>query len=153
MNPLNPPKRLLMGPGPSMVAPRVYAAMAKPIVGYLDPYCLEIVGDIQQMLRVAFGTKNEFTIPVSGTGSAGMEAAVANFTEPGAKVAVFANGFFSDRLTEMARRQGGNVVRFEKAWGETYTDSEISEFIHREKPKVVGYVHAETSTGALQPGN
>ena len=117
-----------MGPGPSMVAPRVYAAMAKPIVGYLDPYCLEIIGDIQQMLRVAFGTKNEFTIPVSGTGSAGMEAAVANFTEPGAKVAVFANGFFSDRLTEMARRQGGNVVRFEKPWGEVYGDQEAARF-------------------------
>lgn len=141
-----------MGPGPSMVAPRVYAAMAKPIVGYLDPYCLEIIGDIQQMLRVAFGTKNEFTIPISGTGSAGMEAAIANFTEPGAKFAVFANGFFSDRITEMARRQGGNVVRFEKPWGEVYGDAEAADFIRREKPQVVAYVQAETSTGAFQTG-
>jgi alanine-glyoxylate transaminase/serine-glyoxylate transaminase/serine-pyruvate transaminase len=152
MNPLNPPKRLLMGPGPSMVAPRVYAAMAKPIVGYLDPYCLEIIGDIQQMLRVAFGTKNEFTIPISGTGSAGMEAAIANFTEPGAKFAVFANGFFSDRITEMARRQGGNVVRFEKPWGEVYGDQEAADFIRRENPQVAAYVQAETSTGAFQTG-
>jgi alanine-glyoxylate transaminase/serine-glyoxylate transaminase/serine-pyruvate transaminase len=81
-----------------------------------------------------------------------MEAAVANFVEAGAKFAVFANGYFSDRLTEMARRQSANVVRFEKAWGETYTDDEAAEFIRRERPQVVGYVHAETSTGALQPG-
>src|SRR5208282_148844 len=92
------------------------------------------------------------TLVISGTGSAGMEAAVTNFVEPGAKFAVFANGFFSDRLTEMAKRNGAEVVRFEKAWGETYTDDEAREFIGREKPKVVAYVHAETSTGALQSG-
>jgi alanine-glyoxylate transaminase/serine-glyoxylate transaminase/serine-pyruvate transaminase len=89
---------------------------------------------------------------ISGTGSAGMEAAVANFVEPGAKFAVFANGFFSDRLTEMAKRHGANVARFEKLWGETYTPDEAREFIRREKPKVVAYVQAETSTGALQSG-
>jgi alanine-glyoxylate transaminase/serine-glyoxylate transaminase/serine-pyruvate transaminase len=89
---------------------------------------------------------------ISGTGSAGMEAAVANFVEPGAKFAVFANGFFSDRLTEMAKRHDANVVRFEKLWGETFTQDEAREFIRREKPKVVAYVHAETSTGALQSG-
>jgi len=81
-----------------------------------------------------------------------MEAAVANFVDPGAKFAVFANGYFSDRLTEMAKRQGASVVRFEKAWGEVFTDDEAAEFIRREKPKVVAYVHAETSTGALQSG-
>jgi len=89
---------------------------------------------------------------ISGTGSAGMEAAIANFVEAGTKIAIFANGYFSDRLTEMAKRNGANIVRFEKNWGETYTDDEAREFIHREKPQVVGYVHAETSTGALQSG-
>src|SRR6476620_1505054 len=83
MAPLNPPKRLLLGPGPSMVAPRVYAAMGKPIVGYLDPYCFQVIEQIQAGLRKVFGTINDFTIPISGTGSAGMEAAVANFAEPG----------------------------------------------------------------------
>ncbi len=90
---------------------------------------------------------------ISGTGSAGMEAAVANFVEPETKFAVFANGYFSDRMTEMAKRQGAEVVRFEKPWGETFGDDEAAEFIRREKPKIVAYVHAETSTGALQPGH
>jgi alanine-glyoxylate transaminase/serine-glyoxylate transaminase/serine-pyruvate transaminase len=81
-----------------------------------------------------------------------MEAAVVNFVEPGTKIAIFANGYFSDRLTEMAKRNGADIVRFEKAWGETYSDNEAREFIAREEPKVVGYVHAETSTGALQSG-
>src|SRR6476660_4014697 len=97
MPPLNPPKRLLLGPGPSMVAPRVYQAMAKPIVGYLDPYCFQVIEEIQAGLRTVFGTGNAFTIPLSGTGSAGMEAAIANFSEPGESFAVFINGFFSER--------------------------------------------------------
>jgi len=150
--PLNPPKRLLLGPGPSMVAPRVYDAMTKPVVGYLDPYCFQVIEEIQAGLRKVFGTRNGFTIPVSGTGSAGMEAAVANFAEPGEPFAVFANGFFSDRITEMARRQGARVVRFEKPWGEIFDDEEARGFIRREKPRVVAYVQAETSTGAFQPG-
>lgn len=149
---LQPPRRYLFGPGPSMVHPRVYEALSKPIVGHLDPYFIQVMGDVQQLLRAAFGTKDGATLVISGTGSAGMEATIANFVEPGTKVAIFANGYFSDRLTEMAKRHGANVVRFEKAWGETYTDDEAREFIRREKPKVVGYVHAETSTGALQDG-
>ena len=135
-----------------MVHPRVYEALAKPIVGHLDPYFIQVMGDVQQLLKTAFGTSDGVTLVVSGTGSAGMEAAVANFVEPGTKVAVFANGYFSDRLTEMAKRHGANVVRLEKLWGETYTEDEATEFIGREKPKVVAYVHAETSTGALQSG-
>jgi len=127
--------------------------MAKPIVGHLDAYFIQIMEEIQQLLKTAYGTKAGTTMVISGTGSAGMEAAVANFMEPGTKFAVFANGYFSDRLTEMAKRQGANVVRFEKAWGETFGDEEAAEFIRREKPGVVGYVHAETSTGALQTGN
>jgi alanine-glyoxylate transaminase / serine-glyoxylate transaminase / serine-pyruvate transaminase len=135
-----------------MVHPRVYEALSKPIVGHLDPYFIQVMGDVQQLLKTAFGTSDGATLVISGTGSAGMEAAVANFVEPGSKLAVFANGYFSDRLTEMAKRNGANVVRFEKAWGETFTDDEAAEFIQREKPKVVAYVHAETSTGALQQG-
>jgi alanine-glyoxylate transaminase/serine-glyoxylate transaminase/serine-pyruvate transaminase len=150
--PLQPPRRYLFGPGPSMVHPRVYEALSKPIVGHLDPYFIQVMGDVQQLLKMAYGTKDAATLVISGTGSAGMEAAVANFVEPETKLAVFANGYFSDRLTEMAKRQGANVVRFEKPWGATFTDEEAAEFIRREKPKVVAYVHAETSTGALQPG-
>jgi alanine-glyoxylate transaminase/serine-glyoxylate transaminase/serine-pyruvate transaminase len=149
---LEPPHRYLFGPGPSMVHPRVYDALAKPIVGHLDPYFIQVMTDVQQLLKTAFGTNDGATLVISGTGSAGMEAAVANFVEPGSKLAVFANGYFSDRLTEMASRNGANVVRFEKPWGDTFTDYEVREFISREKPKVVAYVHAETSTGALQPG-
>jgi alanine-glyoxylate transaminase/serine-glyoxylate transaminase/serine-pyruvate transaminase len=150
--PLQPPGRHLFGPGPSMVDPRVYEALSKPIVGHLDPYFIQVMGDIQQLLRMAFGTQAGSTLVISGTGSAGMEASVANFVEPEAKFAVFANGYFSDRITEMAKRQGANVIRFEKPWGEIFSDDEAAEFIRREKPKVVAYVHAETSTGALQPG-
>jgi len=135
-----------------MVHPRVYEALSKPIVGHLDPYFIQVMGDVQQLLRTAFGTTDGSTLVISGTGSAGMEATVANFVEPGAKFAIFANGYFSDRLTEMAKRQGATVVRFEKGWGETFNDDEATEFIRREKPNVVAYVHAETSTGALQSG-
>ena len=136
-----------------MVHPRVYEALSKPIVGHLDPYFIQVMMDCQQLLKTAYGTVAGATLVISGTGSAGMEAAVVNFVEPGAKIAIFANGYFSDRLTEMAKRNGAEIVRFEKAWGETYTDEEAREFIRRERPKVVAYVHAETSTGALQPGN
>lgn len=149
---LQPPRRYLFGPGPTMVDPRVYGALSKPIVGHLDPYFIQVMGDVQQLVKMAYGTTDGATLVISGTGSAGMEAAVANFVDPGAKFAVFANGYFSDRLTEMAKRQGASVVRFEKAWGEVFTDDEAAEFIRREKPKVVAYVHAETSTGALQSG-
>ena len=150
--PLQPPTRYLFGPGPSMVHPRVYQALSKPIVGHLDPFFIQVMQDVQELLKRIFGTKDASVLVISGTGSAGMEAAVSNFVEPGAKFAVFANGYFSDRLTEMAKRQGANVVRLEKPWGETYAEAEISDSIRRERPSVVGYVHAETSTGALQPG-
>ncbi len=150
--PPEPPNRYLFGPGPSMVHPRVYQALSKPIVGHLDPYFIQVMHEVQELLKIAFGSGGGSTLVISGTGSAGMEAAVANFVEPAAKLAVFANGYFSDRLTEMARRQGAEIVRLEKAWGQTFADDEASEFIRREKPKVVAYVHAETSTGALQSG-
>jgi alanine-glyoxylate transaminase / serine-glyoxylate transaminase / serine-pyruvate transaminase len=151
--PLQPPTRYLFGPGPTQVEPRVYQALSKPIVGHLDPYFIQVMQEVQELVKSVYGAEKASTLVISGTGSAGMEAAISNFVEPGAKVAIFANGFFSDRLTEMAKRHGANVVRFEKAWGETYTDAEAQDFIRREKPAVVGFVHAETSTGALQPGN
>jgi alanine-glyoxylate transaminase / serine-glyoxylate transaminase / serine-pyruvate transaminase len=151
--PLQPPKRYLFGPGPTMVDPRVYAALSKPIVGHLDAYFIQVMGDVQQLVRMVYGAAESSTLVVSGTGSAGMEAAINNFVEPGAKFAVFANGYFSDRLTEMAKRHGANIARFEKPWGEVYSDDEARDFIKREKPQVVAYVHAETSTGALQKGN
>jgi alanine-glyoxylate transaminase/serine-glyoxylate transaminase/serine-pyruvate transaminase len=149
---LKPPTRYLFGPGPTMVHSRVYEALSKPIVGHLDAYFIQVMSDVQELLKSAYGTAEGATLVISGTGSAGMEAAVANFLEPGWKFAVFANGYFSDRLTEMAKRQGADVVRFEKGWGEVYTDDEAREFIRRENPKAVGFVHAETSTGALQSG-
>jgi alanine-glyoxylate transaminase / serine-glyoxylate transaminase / serine-pyruvate transaminase len=149
---LQPPRRYLFGPGPTMVHPRVYEALSKPIVGHLDPYFIEIMHNVQELLKAPYGVTDGATLVVSGTGSAGMEAAVANFVDAGTKLAVFANGYFSDRLTEMAKRNGANIVRFEKNWGETYSDGEATDFIRREKPKVVAFVHAETSTGALQPG-
>ena len=151
-SPLQPPRRYLFGPGPTMVDPRVYTALARPIVGHLDPYFIQVMGDVQQLVKMAYGTSDGATLVISGTGSAGMEAAVANFVEPGSKIAIFANGYFSDRLTEMAKRQSADVVRFEKSWGETFGDDEARDFIHREKAKAVAYVHAETSTGALQSG-
>jgi alanine-glyoxylate transaminase/serine-glyoxylate transaminase/serine-pyruvate transaminase len=150
--PLNPPKRYLFGPGPSMVHPRVYDALAKSVVGHLDPYFIEVMSDVEQLLKTVYGATEGITMAISATGSGGMEAAVSNFVEPGTKFAVLANGFFCDRITEMAKRNGANLVRLEKPWGETFTDDEASAFIQREKPQVVAYVHAETSTGALQSG-
>ncbi|HEV1285279.1 MAG TPA: alanine--glyoxylate aminotransferase family protein [Bryobacteraceae bacterium] len=147
---LAPPRRLLFGPGPTQVEPRVYDAMTKPVVGYLDPFFFEVVEEIRRDLRVLFGTANPMTFPISGTGSAGMEAAVSNFAGPGTKLAVFVSGFFGDRIAEMGRRHGANVVRCEKPWGETFTEAEASEFLERERPHLVAFVHAETSTGALQ---
>jgi len=149
---IHPPQRLLFGPGPSQVHLRVYQALAQPIVGHLDAYFFEISANIQRLLRTVFGTKNELTFVISATGSGGMETAISNFVEPGMKVGIFANGFFCDRMTEMAKRNGANVVRFEKPWGGSFGDSEAAEFIHREKPKVVMYVQAETSAGAFQRG-
>jgi alanine-glyoxylate transaminase/serine-glyoxylate transaminase/serine-pyruvate transaminase len=151
-SPLNPPRRLLFGPGPSPVHPRVYEAMSKPIVGHLDAYFFDVVEDIRKLLAEAYGTTNFFTMAISGTGSAGMETCVSNFVEPGSRFAVFANGFFCDRLSEMGKRNGAEVIRFEKPWGETFSDEEAAEFIHREKPHTVAFVHAETSTGVEQKG-
>src|SRR5579871_5409334 len=111
------PRRYLFGPGPTQIEPRVYQAMQEPIVGHLDPYFFEVVEDVHRDLRPVFETANPFVFAISGTGSAGMEAAVANFVEPGAKFAVFTAGFFGDRIAEMGRRHGATVIRCEKPWG------------------------------------
>jgi alanine-glyoxylate transaminase/serine-glyoxylate transaminase/serine-pyruvate transaminase len=124
--------------------------MTKPVVGYLDPFFFEVVEEARRDLRVLFGTANAMTIAISGTGSAGMETAVSNFSGPGTKFGIFISGFFGDRIAEMARRHGATVVRCEKPWGETFTEAEATEFLERERPHLVAFVHAETSTGALQ---
>lgn len=135
-----------------MVEPRVYHAMSQPVVGHLDPYFFEVVEHVRSGLRQAFGTSNPFTYAMSGTGSSGMETAVANFVEPGRKLAVLANGFFCDRIAEMGRRHGAEVVRLDKPWGETFAPGEAHDFIRRERPDVVAFVQAETSTGVYTAG-
>jgi alanine-glyoxylate transaminase/serine-glyoxylate transaminase/serine-pyruvate transaminase len=145
--PLAAPQRLLFGPGPSMVAPRVYEAMRQPVVGHLDPFFFQVADEIRTLLGYTFSTRNQFNIAISGTGSSGMEAAVANLTEPGDKFALLTNGFFGDRIGDMANRHGGQVVKLAKPWGEPYDPQEARDFIRRERPRVVAFVQAETSTG------
>ena len=130
--------------------PRIYHAMAQPVVGHLDPYFFQVSQEVQKGLRTVFGTKNELTFPISATGSGGMETAVSNFIEPGTKLGLLVSGFFAERIGEMAKRHGAEIVRLEKPWGESFSDDEVAEFIHRERPQVVAFVQAETSTGAFQ---
>jgi len=141
---------MLYGPGPSQVYPRIYLAMAQGVVGHLDPYFFQISQEVQQGLRTVFGTKNELTIPISATGSGGMETAISNFVEPGTKFGLIAAGYFAERIGEMATRHGGEIVRLDKPWGEAASDDEAVEFIRRERPQVVAFVQAETSTGVFQ---
>ena len=145
--PLQAPQRLLFGPGPGMVAPRVYHAMSQPVVGHLDPYFFQVAEDIRTLLGYVYSTKNEFNLAISGTGSSGMEAAVANFAEPGRKFVLLTNGYFADRIGEMAFRQDAEVVRLGKQWGEPFDPQEVRDFIRAEQPAVVAFVQAETSTG------
>jgi alanine-glyoxylate transaminase/serine-glyoxylate transaminase/serine-pyruvate transaminase len=147
---LQPPDRLLMGPGPSETHPRVLRAFGTQPVGHLDPAFLEVMDDTQELLREALRTDNEWTIPVSGTGSAAMEAAVGNLVEPGETVLVPENGYFGDRMAEMVRRAGGTVERVPGDWGEPLDPDAVSEACAEHDPDVVGVVHAETSTGVLQ---
>lgn len=146
-----PPRRILMGPGPSDISPRVYSALSSPTVGHLDPYYLKIMDEMQAMLREVFQTKNELTLAVSGTGSSGMEACVVNLIEPGDKMLVCKNGIFGMRMADVAGRAGAEVITIEKDFGEIFSPEEIKEAVEKHQPKVVGIVHAETSTGALQP--
>jgi len=145
------PPRVLLGPGPSMVDPRVLSAMTAPLVGHLDPAFLEIMDSTQVLLRRVFETGNRLTIPVSGTGSAAMEAAVANLIEPGDQVLVCVNGYFGLRIAEMAGRYGAQVETITRSWGEVFTPQEVDRALDQRPADVVAIVHAETSTGALQP--
>ena len=148
---LSPPDRLLMGPGPSDVHPRVLRSMSTPLVGHLDPAFVDIMDDVQDLLRYVFRTDNQWTIPVSGTGSASMEAAVANLTEPGDTVLVPGNGYFGERMAAMVDRAGGEAVFVEAPWGEPLDPAAVEAAFDRHQPDIFGFVHAETSTGTLQP--
>jgi alanine-glyoxylate transaminase / serine-glyoxylate transaminase / serine-pyruvate transaminase len=148
---LQPPVRTLMGPGPSDTHPRVLQALAKGTVGHLDPYYLEVMNGLQEMLRELFRTKNQMTFAVSGTGSAGMEATVVNLIEPGDSMIVCVNGVFGARMVDVAERAGAKVTKLERPWGEVFTPDDLKPALATAKPKVVGIVMAETSTGAWQP--
>jgi alanine-glyoxylate transaminase/serine-glyoxylate transaminase/serine-pyruvate transaminase len=143
--------RILLGPGPSTVHPRVLRAMAHPLVGHLDPQFIALMNEVQELLRFVFQTDNSLTIPVSGTGSAGMETSLCNFIEPGDSVIVGVNGYFGERLCDMAARYKAEVRRLERPWGEVFQVDEIEKALQDEPAKIVALVHAETSTGALQP--
>lgn len=149
---LNMPSRLLLGPGPSNVHPRVYQAMMTPVIGYLDPEFLQLLDDTQRPLRALFRTANDLTIAISGTGSAGMEAAIYGITSPGDEVVVCVNGFFGTRMADMVRRCGGSPVLVEAEWGQIIEPEQVERKL-REHPGAVAVaiVHGETSTGVLQP--
>ena len=140
-----------MGPGPSDIHPSVLAAMAAPTVGHLDPYFLKIMDEVQSMLREVFQTTNHMTMAISGTGSAGMETCVVNLIEPGDRMVVGVNGVFGGRMAEVAERVGAEVTKIERPFGEVFSPEEFAAAIKKSQPKVVGVVHAETSTGARQP--
>ena len=141
-----------MGPGPSDVHSRVYRALSTQLVGHLDPEFLAIMDNLQSMLRTVFRTENRVTIALSGTGSSGMEATIGNLVEPGEKILVCVNGVFGTRMCDVAERVGARVVRLERAWGEVFDASEIRQALEGDPDiRFVSIVHAETSTGALQP--
>lgn len=148
---LTPPDRTLMGPGPSEVHPRVLRAMSTPLVGHLDPSFVDIMNEVQDLLRYTFRTENQWTIPVSGTGSASMEAAIGNLVEPGDTMLVPTNGYFGGRMESMANRAGGEVVHVDAPWGEPLDPADVQVAFEEHQPDVFGFVHAETSTGVVQP--
>ena len=148
---LNPSPRLLLGPGPSMVHPRVLRSMTTPLVGHLDPDFLDILSDVKDLLRFVFQTENELTLAVPGTGTAAMEAALSNLIEPGDRLLACIHGYFGERLAEMADRYGAQTKRLQRPWGEVFDPDEIDLALSTFPAKIVTLVHAETSTGALQP--
>jgi alanine-glyoxylate transaminase / serine-glyoxylate transaminase / serine-pyruvate transaminase len=149
--PLNPPPRLLLGPGPSDAHPRVLRAMATPLLGHLDPQFLEIMNGVQTMLRAVYQTRNSVTFPVSATGMAGMETCFVNLLEPGDGAVICAAGYFGQRMIEIANRAGARVTVLERPWGEVFDFQQIRETLRKERPKLLAIVQAETSTGAWQP--
>ena len=148
---LKPPVRVLMGPGPSDVHPRVLRALAANTVGHLDPYYLELMNGMQHMLRTVMRSENRMTMAISATGSAGMEATVVNLIEPGDSMVVCVNGVFGGRMLDVAQRAGARVTRVDRPWGEVFEPADLEDALVKAKPKVVGIVMAETSTGAWQP--
>lgn len=149
MQTFNPPVRTLMGPGPSNVHPRILSAMARPTIGHLDPAFVGMMDEVKEMLKIAFQTENELTMPVSAPGSAGMEACFANLVEPGDKVIVCANGVFGGRMKENVVRFGGEAVMVEDEWGAAVSVDKVEQALNDNKDaKILAFVHAETSTGA-----
>lgn len=151
MSPTPPPTRILMGPGPSNVHPRVLQAMAQPTIGHLDPAFLALMDETMDLLRQVFRTANPVTFAVSGTGSAGMEAAFVNLLEPGDRVVIGVHGVFGERMCDVAARCGAEVRRVDAEWGRIVDPEALSAAIRESRPKLVGIVHAETSTGVRQP--
>ena len=148
---LDVPPRLLLGPGPSNAHPRVLQAIGMRQLSHLDPAFIKIMNETQELLRYTWQTDNELTLAISGTGSAAMETAVANVVTPGDVVLVGVMGYFGERLVEMASRHGADVRIIEKEWGEVFDPGDIYAAVEEHRPSVVMLVHAETSTGALQP--
>jgi len=148
---LDPPSRLLLGPGPSPVHPRVTRALAAPALGHLDPALLELLEETSGLLRGVFRTANRATLAVSGTGMSGMEAVLGSLLEPGDGLVVCSAGFFGNRIAELAARIGASVTKVEKEWGQVFAPEEVETAVAAAKPKAIAIVHAETSTGALQP--
>ncbi|MBT67015.1 MAG: alanine--glyoxylate aminotransferase [Synechococcus sp. NP17] len=149
--PINTPDRLLLGPGPSNADPTVLKALSRTPIGHLDPLYVELMGEVQELLRYAWQTDNRLTLPMSGTGSAAMEATLANTVEPGDKVLVAVKGYFGNRLVDMAGRYRAEVRIIEKPWGEAFSKDELEEALIEHKPSILAMVHAETSTGVCQP--
>jgi len=148
---LRPPQRLLLGAGPSNVDTRVLKALISPMVGHLDPYFTETMNETVELLRYAFKTKNHITLPISGTGSAGMESAICNLVERGDDVVVCVKGFFGERMKEIISRCGGNPITVKAEWGKIIEKEDVEKALSESNAKVVAIVHAETSTGIIQP--
>ncbi|HYD49233.1 MAG TPA: alanine--glyoxylate aminotransferase family protein [Terriglobales bacterium] len=149
---LQPPARVLLGPGPSMVHPRVLQAMSTPLIGHLDPVYLRLMDETSRMLRATFRTRNNLTLPISATGSAGMEACFVNLLEPGDEAIVCLNGVFGTRMADIVERCGAKAILVEAPWGEIVDASAVERAIAGARaPKLVAIVQAETSTGIFQP--
>ncbi|WP_144416076.1 alanine--glyoxylate aminotransferase family protein [Calothrix sp. 336/3] len=151
LSPLKMPERLLLGPGPSNAHPAVLQAMNTTPVGHLDPTFLALMDEIQSLLRYVWQTENPLTIAVSGTGTAAMEATLANVVEAGDGVLIGVSGYFGNRLVDMAGRYGAEVKTINKPWGEVFSLDELRAAMATHRPRILALVHAETSTGARQP--
>ncbi len=149
MDELHPPTRLMLTPGPSSVDPRIYRALAAPLVGHVDPWFTEFMGGLQTLLRRVFQTENSMTFPISASGSGGIEAAVVNPLEPGDEAIVCVNGVFSERMADIAGRAGAKVHRVTVPFGRAVDPQDVLQAGKGRKIKFVGLAHGETSTGVL----